>query len=136
MSGPQERYSLGLAMAVERKISCRAAIHLLQIQEANMRGPFQVGTLKHSVTSSPGPWERGYLVRGRWYRVVKPFLDSEGDEHAMSEEWSFIGSSFSRFDNEVTLFIQLASREEWEFSLSWNKQKDVIENWQNYVERS
>jgi hypothetical protein len=100
-----------------------------------MRGPFKNGTLGNLVTQSQGHWEKRNLIRNQRYEVVKPFLDSDGDEHPVGEEWCFIGSMFSKFDDEITICVRVMSGEEWKFSLIWkqNKQTDVIEHWREYL---
>jgi hypothetical protein len=100
-----------------------------------VQGPFKTGTLVNSVTRVQGHWESRSFVRGEIYRVVKSFVDAEGDPHLVGESWIFIGAMFSKFDNELTVCIRLMSGEEWKFSLIWkkDKQQDVIEHWRQYV---
>ncbi|HVR06579.1 MAG TPA: hypothetical protein VMW75_00905 [Thermoanaerobaculia bacterium] len=102
-----------------------------------MKGPFDLGTLGTPLPPpSPGSWERNRLFRGRRYRVTKPFLDSDGDEHKMGEEWEFLGTLFSKFDDELTICVKRDDGREWAIPLVWKKgrQWQVLENWNYYFE--
>lgn len=90
----------------------------------------------NSVLPSDWDWEKTRLVRGERYRVIRPFADADGDEHPLGEEWQFLGSSFSKFDDELILYVRLKSGD-WEFPLIWNasKQQNVIECWREYIAR-
>jgi hypothetical protein len=87
------------------------------------------------VAHSEGACERTRLVRGGRYRVTKAFRDADGDEHLTGEEWIFVSTLFSKFDDELTLCIRDVGGNEWKIPLDWkiNNQQDVIENWQQYV---
>lgn len=81
-------------------------------------------------------WERrGYLVQGQLYRVVTAFVDADGDEHPVDEEWEYLGGAFNKFYNEVEFWIRRASGEEWMIPLIWHpdNQQDVIEHTQRYI---
>lgn len=102
-----------------------------------MQGPYKIGSIGSPVAPSEWDWERNRLIRGERYRVIKAFFDADGHEHAIGEEWLFISTLFSKFDDELTICIRLTSGEEWKIPLLWSvdQQQDVIERWQNYVMR-
>jgi hypothetical protein len=101
-----------------------------------MNGPYAPGTLDCSFTPSEWAWENNHIKRSHTYRVAKAFFDADGDEHAIGEEWVFLTSMFSRYDDELTLCVRSPSREEWKIPLIWKPeaQRDVIENFLDYVE--
>lgn len=59
----------------------------------------------------------GHLVPGRRYRVVRGFLDFDGVEHAVGEEWVFLGSNYSPHDDGLSLFVSLDGEQEWHIRL-------------------
>ena len=52
-------------------------------------------------------WEHR-LRRGKRYRVIRPFWDSDGNEHFLGEEWEFLGSTRSPNDDGVCVFVRSA----------------------------
>ena len=100
-----------------------------------MNGPFPLGTRNSHAPVSEWDWERGYLARGQRYRVVRPFVDVDGDMHPVGEEWIFLGSGFSRFEDDLFLFVRMLADDEWEFCLRWRPgfQLEIIENFLSYV---
>ncbi len=76
------------------------------------------------------------MKRGAWYKVTKPFEDADGDMHPEGESWQFMCSMFSRYEDELSLFVRTHSVSEWKFSLVWKpeQQQDIIENFSDYVE--
>ena len=125
---------LGFAKSSASRDVCVAqvAVHL---GERVMQGPYRIGSLGSPVTPAEGDWERTRLVRGERYRVIKPFRDADGDEHPIGQEWIFVSTLFSKFDDELTLCIRDVSGEEWKIPLIWkpDRHMDVIENWQQYL---
>ena len=91
----------------------------------------------HSLFSPipPSEWERSVLVRGREYRIVKEFVDADGDQHHVGENWVFIGSAFSRYDGLVILMVQFPGGDEWKIPLleTSSAQHAVIQNFLEYV---
>jgi hypothetical protein len=77
----------------------------------------------------------GGLVRGQAYRVTRHFVDAEGDAHPVGEEWVFLGGTFNKFEDEVGIWVRLASGEEWNLPSIWtpDKQQGVIEHLREYV---
>ncbi len=47
-----------------------------------------------------------HLLPGRRYRIVQPFTDYDGREHAIGEAWEFVGSSFLPYDDGLSLFVR------------------------------
>jgi hypothetical protein len=70
------------------------------------------------------------LSRGVAYRVTASFLDADGDDHHVGEKWTFRGSWFSKFDDEITLFIVHSDDSHGRIPLLWkpNAQGEVIED--------
>jgi len=103
-----------------------------------MNGPYEAGTFVHSHMPSELSWETRYLKRGQAYRVTKSFQDADGDEHCVGEEWEFIESLFSKFDDELTLCVRSPTNEEWKIPLIWKPEdhEDVIEGFLDYVSES
>ena len=51
-------------------------------------------------------WEMQFMLRRHRYRVITPFADADGDCHPAGEEWTFVGSAFSRLDDELIFFVR------------------------------
>jgi len=102
-----------------------------------MQGPYKPGTIGSPVAPSHGDWETNRLIRGQRYRVIKRFSDADADEHDIGEEWAFISTLFSKFDDELTICVRDVTGEEWTIPLIWtpDKQQDIIERWQDYFSR-
>ncbi|SRR5579871_660094 len=100
-----------------------------------MKGPYPIGTCVPHQRADETPWEGPHAARGQRYRVVKAFIDADGDHHAIGEEWMFLYSTFSRFDEILTLFIRWDSNDEWGLPLSWDQpaNADVIDNFSSYA---
>ena len=67
--------------------------------------------------------------------MVVPFVDTDGDQHPVGEQWTYIGSWFSKFDDEVTLFVSQSDGTNLVFSLKWTPeaQQHVIEHVQTHI---
>jgi hypothetical protein len=104
-------------------------------ENLEMNGPYAPGTCNPVAHSSQWDWEGKHLIRGQQYRVVKPFVDADGDHHLTGEEWVFLMGMFSRFDDELTLCVRLAPGDEWKIPLLWKPeaQQAVIENFLHHV---
>lgn len=102
-----------------------------------MRGPFKNGTHVNPVPPSEWSWERQQLVRGQRYRVIRPFVDGNGDPHVVGDEWVFVHAMFSKFDDLLTLCIWRASGGEWTVPLFWKKdrQEEIVKHFDDYVMR-
>lgn len=100
-----------------------------------MKGPYPAGTLDCSFVPSEWAWETNRMKRSQKYRITKSFLDADGDEHAIGEEWEFLASTFSRLDDELTLCVRFWSRDEWRIPLIWkpDAQQDIVEHFLDYV---
>ena len=81
-------------------------------------------------------WVRGRMSPAGQHRVIVSFGDTEGDEHHIGEQWTFLGSWFSKFDDDVTLFVRTPDAKNFRFSLHWtpDTQENVIENILTYLE--
>lgn len=77
------------------------------------------------------------LVHGQKYCVIETFLDADGNAHATGEEWVFVGSKFSRFENEYILTVRVRSGGAESFGLicDVDKQGDVVQHIREYVRR-
>ena len=99
-----------------------------------MQGPY------HSVADLHGPtagdWElRHGLTRGTKYRVAVAFSDADEYAHAVGEMWVFVGASFSKFEDEITIFVCRTDKTYWKIPLSWARQRQasVIENIERHL---
>jgi hypothetical protein len=54
-----------------------------------------------------------FLVAGTRYRVIKEFADNDRDIHAVGEEWVFLGYSYQRHDEGLSLFVSCDGEHEW-----------------------
>ncbi len=101
-----------------------------------MKGPFPPGTWTIDSPISEWSWENGRVTRGQRYRVSKPFTDAHGDRHSIGEEWTFLRSMFSKFDDELIMCIRDASGDEWSITLLWKAEyhEMIIESFRDYVE--
>ena len=98
-----------------------------------MDGPYAAGNFK--VFLSASSWVERGLFGGNAYRVIKAFKDADGDEHAIGEEWPYLGSMFDRNYNEVSFCIRLGNAEEWSIPLIWRRdqQGDIVDHWDKYL---
>lgn len=80
-------------------------------------------------------WEERYLKRGRRYRVTKAFSDDGGVRHPVGEEWTFLGSTFSRFDDLHILGIKMPSGQVAQLPLCTDRdrQGEVVAHFDQYV---
>lgn len=76
-----------------------------------MHGPKSPGFWSADAKAS---WE--FLQRGKRYRVVKAFVDQDGDTHAPGETWTFVGSAFQPQEDGLSLFVQIGDAE-WQIRL-------------------
>ena len=99
-----------------------------------MNGPYERGTFDDIPKPSDWDWEKKRMQRGAVYRIVVPFVDADGDEHGVGEEWVFISTMFSRFDDELTICVRRDGHE-WKIPLFWTPDAhgNLIENFNNYV---
>lgn len=78
-------------------------------------------------------WERSYLERGRLYRVIKDFSDDDGVHHPVGEEWTFLGSTYSRYDGLRILGVRMPSGQVTQLTLRDSKQREVLHDFDQYV---
>jgi hypothetical protein len=98
---------------------------------APMYGPCPAGHWTHLRLEA----EFGPLDAGRRYRVVRPFVDYDGDTHKVGEAWTFLGKNFLPYDDGVSLFVSLDGTQEWHIRLRWTPedQADIIDALQDYL---
>lgn len=75
------------------------------------------------------------LRAGQRYRVAKQFLDFDGDNHPVGEEWIFRAYSYLPYDDGLSLIVSLETDEEWLVPLQdrLGAQGDVVTNLDEYV---
>ena len=72
-----------------------------------------VGPKPRGFWSRIGPRDYRTLRVGKRYRVTRAFVDFDGAEHAVGEEWTFVGHNYSAYDSGLSLFVSLDGEEEW-----------------------
>jgi hypothetical protein len=79
--------------------------------------------------------QRLHLVPDQQYRVIKPFTDADATPHLAGEEWTFIGSKFSRFEDEYVIFVRFGSGITQSFGLicEESKQYEIVRHFREYV---
>jgi len=89
--------------------------------------------LANLITRDPGPSERGRLIRGKRYKILRSFIDRDGDFHPENEQWIFVGGGFSNYDNLLLLYVQ-PNRDIYRIPLQSVKehQKDIFDHWEEY----
>lgn len=99
-----------------------------------MKGPFPRGT--HKITWVDSWEQRRGLVRGQWYRVLRPFADRDGDQHVSGEEWKFVAAMFSPIEQALMICVGDQRGEEWRIILQWSEDRhqDVIEHFNEFVQ--
>lgn len=77
----------------------------------------------------------GILKAGKKYVVVKEFPDFEKDLHPVGETWTFIGCSFSPYDDGLSLFVSFDDLQEWQIRMQWRpeEQGPIIDNFESYM---
>jgi hypothetical protein len=75
------------------------------------------------------------LIAGSSYRVVKEFVDYDGQPHSIGETWRFIAHSFLPYDDGLTLFVERDGRNHT-FRLQWREetQGEIVSSFSDYVE--
>jgi len=78
------------------------------------------------------------LIAGQKYRVVKGFVDADGDQHKIGAEWVFVCTMFDRQSDGLMLCIRKDDGTEWQIPLSWKSQAEeaVIENLKSFITHS
>jgi hypothetical protein len=101
-----------------------------------MNGPFLTGSNPVIIAPSKWDWESSMLHRQSRYRVIQSFVDADGDRHPVGEEWLFVGSTFCRYDEELTLVVRLAEGTEWKIPLVWRPefQQETIDSFRNFIQ--
>lgn len=75
------------------------------------------------------------LKSGRRYRVVKAFVDFDGDLHAVGEQWDFLGSAFLPYDDGLSLFVSLDGTNQWHIPMQCRPetQGEVVARLDDYL---
>lgn len=93
----------------------------------------------------PGHWtpltavnqdsEYQFLTAGERYRVVREFVDYDGDAHPAGEEWTFLGTSFLPYDDGRSLFVSLDGVREWHVRMQARPeaQGEILDRLSEYV---
>lgn len=100
-----------------------------------MKGPYEMSDQSGFLPLVEHLWEGGCMKRGERYRVIRGFTDGDGDEHAVGEEWLFLGSSYSIYDEMRLLYVSISPGEAWIFPLFTDptRQKAVSDEFCSYV---
>lgn len=108
-------------------------------QVIDVKGPYPIEAKSDANIDVPWPRDIGRVVRGKWYRVTKSFVDADGDTHAVGEEWQFIKSTFFPYDEDHFLFVRLRGNPDSEWRIRLGSRNDIpseseiIENFDDYV---
>jgi hypothetical protein len=73
------------------------------------------------------------LTRGQRYRVIRQFVDLDGDNHPVGEEWFFVSSGFVPYDDLWSLFVAFDDGQEWCIPLHAKKQTATVHNVEEFV---
>jgi hypothetical protein len=75
------------------------------------------------------------LVSGRTYRVVRAFVDYDGEEHPVGETWVFRRHNFLPYESGLSLFVSPDGAVEWHIRLQWQPetQGPIIDNFDLHV---
>jgi hypothetical protein len=97
-----------------------------------MFGPFPAG---HLVKRGSEPRGFGHLQPGMRCRVVRDFVDFDGDLHPVGETWTLLGSSFLPYEDGLGLFVSLDGSGEWNLPLQWrpDAQGAILDAFAEYV---
>ena len=100
-----------------------------------MHGP-QLAGFWSGRPSANGGSKHQFLNAGQRYRVVREFVDYDGDPHPVGEEWRFCGWSFVPYEDGMSFFISLDDRQEWQLRLQWrdDSQGAVLDRLSDYLE--
>ena len=77
-----------------------------------------------------------YLVPGKKYRVIKPFLDAVKSVHPVGETWTFLGYLPNGFAEATYIFITTETHTEGGFGIDWNSTENNLglENLRNFIQ--
>ena len=97
-----------------------------------MHGPLGPG---HWTGDSALASSHEFLKAGRRYRVLRAFVDFDGDPHPRDEEWVFLGQSFLPHDDGLSLFVSLDGSREWQIRLQWrpDAQGAILDRLTDYI---
>ena len=97
-----------------------------------------------------GPYPRGYwtgatapncgrnydfLTAGTRYRVVREFEDYDRHLHGVGETWVFLGYSYQRHDEGLSLFVSCDGEQEWDIpmQLGAEAQGPIVDYLSEYI---
>ena len=76
-----------------------------------------------------------FLQPGSRYRVARPFIDYDGQEHHAGEEWTFLRASFLPYEDGLSLFVESGAGGERQIRLQWRDeaQGPIIDHLSEYL---
>jgi hypothetical protein len=79
-----------------------------------------------------------YLVPGKTYRVIQPFLDSAKSIHRAGETWVFLGYIPSGFGEATNIYIKKQDGAEGAFGIDWNSSENNLglENLKAFIQEA
>ena len=100
-----------------------------------MHGPHPAGFWSGRPSANGGS-QHGCLHAGRRYRVVREFVDYDGDCHPAGEEWRFCGWSFVPYEDGMSFFVSLDDRQEWQLRLQWREEAQgaILDHLTDYLQ--
>lgn len=102
-----------------------------------MIGPFPAGFYTSHHSSNTGDkWE--HLVAGKTYVVSREFIDNDRQVHPVGERWKFLGYSYNRFDEGLSLFVTLDGEQEWHIPLenTVEEQQSLLDSLNAYIQET
>ena len=63
-----------------------------------------------------------FLEPRRRYRVVRAFVEHDGRDHPVGEEWMFLRASFLPYEDGLPLFVSQDGQNEWPIRLQWREE--------------
>jgi hypothetical protein len=79
-----------------------------------------------------------FLVPGKKYRVVRPFLDATKSVHPAGETWTFLGYLPNGFGEATYISVTNEDQTEGGFGIDWNSTEENLglENLRNFIQET
>ena len=83
--------------------------------------------------SKPDSWEM--LQPGHIYCVTQSFLDFDGTQHPVGEQWTYLSFNFLPYDDGLSLFVSLDAEQEWHIRMQLRPEEQgaIMRNLSHYL---